>query len=60
MNHREIGWGDVDWIRLAQDRDRWRAAVVLSAVMKLQVLAPRSYLVRRISYFQNFLFLNIQ
>jgi hypothetical protein len=21
----EIRWGDVDWIELAQDRDRWRA-----------------------------------
>jgi hypothetical protein len=32
--------GDVDWIRLAQDRDRLRA--VVSAVMNLRVLAPRS------------------
>jgi hypothetical protein len=23
----EIGWGDVDWIGLAQDRNRWRAVV---------------------------------
>jgi hypothetical protein len=37
---REIGLGCVDWIRLAQDRDRWRA--VVSAVMNLRVLAPRS------------------
>jgi hypothetical protein len=22
-----VGWGDVDWIRLAQARDRWRAFV---------------------------------
>jgi hypothetical protein len=22
---REIGWGDMDWIDLAQDRDQWRA-----------------------------------
>jgi hypothetical protein len=36
----EIGLGSVDWIRLAQGRDRWR--VVVSAVMNLQVLAPRS------------------
>jgi hypothetical protein len=34
---REIGWR-VDWIRLAQDRDRWQA--VVSAVMKFRVLAP--------------------
>jgi hypothetical protein len=23
----EVGWGGVDWIGLAQDRDRWRALV---------------------------------
>jgi hypothetical protein len=40
MDLREIGLGGVDWIRLAQDRDRWRA--VASAVMNLRVLAPRS------------------
>jgi hypothetical protein len=32
----EVGWGDVDWIGLAQDRDRWRALV--STVMNLGVL----------------------
>jgi hypothetical protein len=37
---REIGLGCVDWIRLAQDRDRWRA--VVSTAMKLGVLAPLS------------------
>jgi hypothetical protein len=37
---REIGLGCVDWIRLVQDRDRWRA--VVSAVINLRVLAPRS------------------
>jgi hypothetical protein len=40
MYLREISLGGVDWIRLAQDRDRWRA--VVSAVMNLRVLAPRS------------------
>jgi hypothetical protein len=40
MDLREIGLGGVDWIRLSQDRDRWR--VVVSAVMNLQVLVPRS------------------
>jgi hypothetical protein len=39
-NLRETGLGGVDWIRLAQDRDRWRA--VVSAAMNLRVLAPRS------------------
>jgi hypothetical protein len=23
----EVGWGDVDWIGLAKDRNRWRALV---------------------------------
>jgi hypothetical protein len=27
MDLREIWFGDVDWTRLAQDRDRWRALV---------------------------------
>jgi hypothetical protein len=40
MDLREIGLGGVDWIRLPQDRERWRA--VVSAVMNLRVLAPRS------------------
>jgi hypothetical protein len=31
----EVGWGGMDWIDMAQDRDRWRALV--SAVMKLWV-----------------------
>jgi hypothetical protein len=40
MDLREISWGGVKWIHLAQDRDRWRA--VVCAVMNLRVLAPRS------------------
>jgi hypothetical protein len=45
MDLRESGWGGgcVEWIQLAQDRDRWRA--VVSAAMNLRVLAPRGYLV---------------
>jgi hypothetical protein len=35
-----LAWGGVDWIRLSQDRDQWRA--VVSAVMNLRVVAPRS------------------
>jgi hypothetical protein len=37
---RETGLGGVDWIRMAQDKDRWRA--VVSAVMNLRVLSTRS------------------
>jgi hypothetical protein len=40
MDLREIGWGGVEWIHLAQDTDRWRA--VVNAVMNLRVLAPQS------------------
>jgi hypothetical protein len=25
MGCREVSWGDMDWIDLAQDRDHWRA-----------------------------------
>jgi hypothetical protein len=31
----QVGWGDVDWIGLAQDRDRWRALV--NSVLNLRV-----------------------
>jgi hypothetical protein len=27
MDLSEIGWGGVDWIDLAQDRDQWRTPV---------------------------------
>jgi len=35
MDLREVGCGHMDWIGLAQDRDRWRTLV--SAVMNLRV-----------------------
>jgi hypothetical protein len=35
MDLREIGWGDMDWIDLAQDRDQWRALV--NTVMNIRV-----------------------
>jgi hypothetical protein len=31
----QVGWGDVDWIGLAQDRNRWRALV--NSVLNLLV-----------------------
>jgi hypothetical protein len=35
MDVREVGWGGMEWIHLAKDRDRWRALV--NTVMKLRV-----------------------
>jgi hypothetical protein len=35
MDVLELGWGDVDLIGLAQDRNRWRALV--NAVLSLRV-----------------------
>jgi hypothetical protein len=35
MDPVEVGWGDVDWIGLAQDRGKWRALV--NTVMNLRV-----------------------
>ena len=35
MDLREVGCGGVDWIELAQDRDRWRSLV--NEVMNLPV-----------------------
>jgi hypothetical protein len=31
----DVGWGDMEWIGLAQDRDKWRALV--NSVLNLRV-----------------------
>jgi hypothetical protein len=38
IDFKDVGWGEL--IRLAQDRDRWRALV--NTVVNLRVLAPPS------------------
>jgi hypothetical protein len=35
MDLGEVGWGDVDWIGLAKDRNRWRD--VVNSVLNLRV-----------------------
>jgi hypothetical protein len=35
MDLKEIGWGGMDWIHLAQDMDQWMALV--NMVMILQI-----------------------
>jgi hypothetical protein len=35
MDLREIGWGGMDWIDVAQDRNQWRA--LMNTIMNLRV-----------------------
>jgi len=35
MDPQEVGWGGMDWIALARDRDRWPS--LLNLVMSFQV-----------------------
>jgi hypothetical protein len=48
MDLGEVGWGDVDWIGLAQDRNRCRALV--NAVLNLQVPYNAGKLPRRLTF----------
>jgi hypothetical protein len=35
LDHQEVGCGSMDWIELAQDRDRWRA--LANAITNLRI-----------------------
>jgi hypothetical protein len=37
MDLREIGWGDVDWVDMAQDRDQWRTLVNTVLNIRVQI-----------------------
>jgi hypothetical protein len=41
MNVREIGWGGMDWINLAQDRDQWRCVVSTVVVFRMILRTSR-------------------
>jgi hypothetical protein len=38
MDLREVGWDDMDWIDLAQNRDQWRALVPSGSIKCWKVL----------------------
>jgi hypothetical protein len=40
LNLVEMRWGDVDWIGLTHDRDRWRALV--NSVLNLRVVGGKA------------------
>jgi len=50
MDFREIGWEGVDWIHLAQGRDKWRALVDM--VMNLRVPLKEGNFLEFLSYLQ--------
>jgi hypothetical protein len=31
----KMGWGDVDWIGLAQDKDKWRTLAIAAVNLRL-------------------------
>jgi hypothetical protein len=39
MDLKETGWGDTDWIDLAEDRDHWRAFVNT----EMNLLVPKKF-----------------
>jgi hypothetical protein len=48
----EMNWGDLDWIGLAQDRDRWRALVNSVLNLRVPLNAGKLSLLFSICYFE--------
>jgi hypothetical protein len=35
MNHRKVGWGDMEWIDLAEGTEQWRALVNMAMSLRV-------------------------
>jgi hypothetical protein len=54
----EVGWSYVDWIGLAQDRNRWRALV--NSVLNLRVQWPNDWCLSSSAQLHTVLYIYIQ
>jgi hypothetical protein len=51
MNVREIGWGGMDWIRLTQVRNQWRALENTVIKLRAQYILENSLSICKIGAF---------
>jgi hypothetical protein len=55
MDLREIGWEGVDWIDLAQDRNKWSALVNMLTNLRVPLNAGKFYIVAQLAASQEWL-----